>query len=168
MFDLNKPASLEKVAESEALIRFPDCDPFNHLNNSRYIDYFINAREDHLMKVYRFNMYRYIKELNKGWVVGMNQISYLKPAMLMETVVIQSTIREMHEKDLLVEMTMLDKEKRRMKALLWTRFYHIDFATMRTVAHDAEMMEQFKLLENPLENVNSFEQRLAQLRVPVA
>jgi acyl-CoA thioester hydrolase len=44
MFDLNKPASLEKVPESEALIRFPDCDPFNHLNNSRYIDYFINAR----------------------------------------------------------------------------------------------------------------------------
>jgi thioesterase-3 len=168
MFDLNKPASFEKVAETEALIRFADCDPFNHLNNSRYIDYFINAREDHLMKVYKFDMYRYIKERNMGWVVGMNQISYLKPAMLMETVVIQSTIREMNEKDLLVEMTMFDKEKRKLKSLLWTRFYHIDFATMRSAPHDEEMMKQFKLLENPLENINSFEQRLAQLRVPMA
>src|SRR5215471_5313854 len=102
-----KPASLEKIAESESLIRFPDCDPFNHLNNSRYLDYFINAREDHLLNIYRFNMYEYIKEQKRGWVVGMNQIAYLKPAMLMETVIIQSTIRELKEKDLLVEMCML-------------------------------------------------------------
>ena len=26
--------------ESEVVIRFPDCDPFRHLNNSRYVDYF--------------------------------------------------------------------------------------------------------------------------------
>ena len=29
-------------------IRFNDGDLFGHLNNSRYLDYFINAREDHL------------------------------------------------------------------------------------------------------------------------
>ena len=40
---------LEKTIESKVKIRFPDCDPFNHLNNSKYIDYIINAREDHLL-----------------------------------------------------------------------------------------------------------------------
>ena len=48
---------MQKAFESEALIRFPDCDPFNHLNNAHYLDYFINAREDHLMNGMGFNIY---------------------------------------------------------------------------------------------------------------
>jgi acyl-CoA thioester hydrolase len=30
------------ILESKAIIRFSDCDPFNHLNNSSYINYFFN------------------------------------------------------------------------------------------------------------------------------
>ena len=29
-------------------VRFQDCDPFGHLNNARYIDYFLNARQDQI------------------------------------------------------------------------------------------------------------------------
>ena len=163
-----KPASLEKIAESESLIRFPDCDPFNHLNNSRYLDYFINAREDHLLNIYRFNMYEYIKEQKRGWVVGMNQIAYLKPAMLMETVIIQSTIRELKEKDLLVEMCMLNREKTKIKALLWSKFFHIDLATQKSLPHSAELIDYFRPLENPLVNIGSFEERVMQLRGPIS
>ena len=58
----------DKIFESECLIRFSDCDPFNHLNNSRYIDYFINAREDHLLAYHDFNLYDLAKEKKLGWV----------------------------------------------------------------------------------------------------
>lgn len=61
---------MEKVLESKVKIRFQDCDPFNHLNNSRYIDYFINAREDQLIKHYDLNVYEYVKKFGKGWVVS--------------------------------------------------------------------------------------------------
>ena len=54
--------TLERAPQSEVLVRFADCDPFNHLNNSKYIDYFINAREDHLIKYYYFDIYRMAKE----------------------------------------------------------------------------------------------------------
>jgi acyl-CoA thioester hydrolase len=37
-------------------IRFSDCDPFGHLNNSKYLDYFINAREDHLKENYDIDL----------------------------------------------------------------------------------------------------------------
>ncbi len=33
-----------KEPETQIVIRFQDCDPFGHLNNARYIDYFVNAR----------------------------------------------------------------------------------------------------------------------------
>ena len=79
-----------QLLESSHLIRFPDCDGFNHLNNARYLDYFINAREDQVWDAYDINIYHMAKAEGKSWVVGSNQIAYLKPAMLMETVVIQS------------------------------------------------------------------------------
>ena len=34
---------MEKVLKSRAKVRFQDCDPFNHLNNARYIDYFLKV-----------------------------------------------------------------------------------------------------------------------------
>jgi acyl-CoA thioester hydrolase len=39
---------MEKTPISFYTVRFNDCDPLGHLNNSKYIDYFLNAREDHL------------------------------------------------------------------------------------------------------------------------
>lgn len=153
-----------KVLESTALIRFPDCDPFNHLNNARYLDYFINAREDHLWANYGLNIYAYGKEHGRSWVVGQNQIAYLKPAMLMEQVVIQSTLLELGETDLLVEMLMWNKDKTKLKAILWSRFVHFNLVTQKRDNHTQELMEYFKPLENPLLQKMDFEQRVAQLR----
>src|SRR5579862_9231579 len=101
----------QKTWETEHLIRFPDCDPFNHLNNSKYLDYFINAREDHLLQYYGFNIYQYAKEKGVSWVVALNQVAYLKPATLMETVVIQTTLFKMAEKEVWVEMRMWNESK---------------------------------------------------------
>lgn len=155
---------LNRTPESTLLIRFPDCDPFNHLNNSRYIDYFINAREDHLQEHYNLNIYAYGRQHGKSWVVGQNQIAYLKPAMLMETVVIQSTILELGETDILVEMQMWDRKKSQLKSVLWSRFVHFNLTTQKRDNHSAELMEYFKPLENPLPEKVDFEQRVAHLR----
>ena len=46
-----------QILSSTAVIRFQDCDPYAHLNNGRYLDYFMNAREDQLLKMYGFNIY---------------------------------------------------------------------------------------------------------------
>src|SRR5215218_5334670 len=106
-----------KVWESSSLIRFPDCDPFNHLNNARYIDYFINAREDHLRAQLDFNIYAYAREHGRSWVVRQNQIVYLRPAFLMEVVVIDSTVLRFGDKDILVEMKMWDEAKSKLKSV---------------------------------------------------
>jgi acyl-CoA thioester hydrolase len=42
---------LKKTLQSKMKIRFHDCDPFHHLNNSRYIDYIVTARGDQLLKI---------------------------------------------------------------------------------------------------------------------
>ncbi|HET6992252.1 MAG TPA: acyl-CoA thioesterase [Bacteroidia bacterium] len=153
-----------KVFETTHLIRFPDCDPFNHLNNSRYIDYFINAREDHLTTFHNFQIYKYAKETGKSWVVSQNQIAYLVPAMLMEKVIIQSTILEWNESDILVEMRMWDENKTRLKSLLWTKFVHIDLRESKRIIHEQQLTDSFAEHVNHLENSVSFEERLTDIR----
>lgn len=153
-----------KVWESKVLIRFPDCDPFNHLNNARYIDYFINAREDHIMDNLNFNIYQYAAQQGFGWVVGKNQIAYLKPAFLMETVVIDSTLLKAGEREVLVEMKMWNERKDKLKAILWSNFVHINMKTQKPESHSGELMGIFKPFENPLPSPMSFEERIEQLR----
>jgi len=66
MFDTQ---NLPKELESTAIARFQDCDPFSHLNNARYIDYFLNARENQLALSYNFNIFDHGKTLNANWVM---------------------------------------------------------------------------------------------------
>ena len=158
----------EKIFESEALIRFSDCDPFNHLNNSRYIDYFINAREDHLLQFHGFNMYRYAIEKGLSWVVSLSHIAYLKPAFLNETVVIQSTLRELKQKEVWVEMLMWNKDKTVLKSLFWSMVTHYNLHTKKAEVHSGELHELFKPLENPFPRAITFEERLAEIKSKTA
>jgi YbgC/YbaW family acyl-CoA thioester hydrolase len=153
-----------KTPESTHAIRFPDCDPFNHLNNSRYIDYFINAREDHVLNNYDFDIYRYAQKTGKSWVVAQNQIAYFAPALLMEKVVIQTRMLEWDQSDILVEMRMFDEQKTKLKALLWTTFVHYDLVNLKRLDHDDSITGMFKQYEYPLEEKVTFEQRITDIK----
>lgn len=155
---------MTNTPESTVLIRFPDCDPFNHLNNSRYIDYFINAREDHLQEHYNLNIYAYGQEHGKSWVVGQNKIAYLKPAMLMEQVVIQSSILKLSDTDILVEMLMWNRKKTKVKAVLWSTFVHFNLVEQRRDTHSKELIDYFKPLVVEHENQLNFDDRVLQLK----
>ena len=153
-----------KTPESTYLVRFPDCDPFNHLNNSKYIDYFINAREDHLAAFHNFEIHKYAYKTGKSWVVSQNQVCYLVPAVLMEKIIIQSTILEWNSSDILVEIRMWDENKTRLKSVLWTRFVHIDLKELKRVNHDQSLTDAFAEEINSLTKSMSFEERVADIR----
>ena len=155
---------ISRTWESKTLIRFPDCDPFNHLNNARYIDYFINAREDHIMANLNFNIYHYATQNGMGWVVSKNQIAYLRPALLMETVLIDSTILRADIREVLVEMKMWNERKDKIKSVLWSNFVHINMKTHKPENHSIELMELFKPFENPLPQQLSFDERVEQVK----
>ena len=156
--------TLEKYPETKELIRFPDCDSFGHLNNARYIDYFMNAREDHLMKFYELNIYNYPKETGKAWVVAQNQIAYLRSALLMETVTIQSRLLNVGKKRLLVEMQMFNEDKTSLKAVIWAVFAHVDMKNQKSIEHAPDIMEFLKSVEAPIDNMVDFNQRVSELR----
>jgi acyl-CoA thioester hydrolase len=85
--------------------------------------------------------------------------------MLMETVVIDSTMLAWRERDVLVELRMWNQAKTDLKALLWSTFVHVDLKTGRSIRHSEEYTRRFKLYEAPLpEPSPTFDERLAALR----
>lgn len=156
--------TLEKLPESSLKIRFPDCDPFNHLNNSKYIDYMINAREDQLMEYYHFDIYKLAREKGLSWVVAQNQIAYLAPAVLMETVTIQTRLLSYEDKSLVFEALMWNEHKTSLKAILRSKLVHFNLCTKKSELHSAELMDLFKQIVNPVSGVSSFEERLKGLK----
>ncbi len=156
--------AFQKSAESKIKIRFPDCDPFNHLNNSKYIDYIINAREDHLLQFYNWDIHKLTREKGISWVVAQNQIAYLVPANLMETVTIQTRLIQFDERSLLMEAFMWNEEKTILKAVLWCKFVHVDLKTKKSLIHSEELLNFFKQIENPVVDTPSFENRIKNLK----
>ena len=133
-------------------VRFSDCDPFQHLNNARYLDYMINAREDHLKEHYGIDLADFAKQ-GLGWVVTSHEINYLKPARYNEGICIKSTLLDATEYSLLVEVTMQDMKESHLKAILWTRFTPINLATGKRTEHPAEFMEFANKVVEPIETL---------------
>ena len=121
-------------------VRFSDCDPMGHLNNARYIDYMLNAREDHLKQAYQINLLEYHKQ-GIGWVVRRHDIQYVRPAFYNETVCIESRLIELTESHVLVEMLMYDESQIALKAIMWTNFTSVDVKTGRRKEHPAAFMD---------------------------
>ena len=142
-----------KPLRNKVRIRFQDCDPFGHLNNSRYLDYFMNAREDQVLEAYDFDIYKYSKTEGLGWVIAQSNIVYLKPAVLMEEVTMESQIIMVKPKMIHVEMRMLDKNGS-LKCLLWVHFVHVDIRSARSVPHGDEFQAIFEKVCMPIDQAS--------------
>lgn len=154
----------KKVLESKMKIRFHDCDPFNHLNNSKYIDYIITAREDQLLDNYDFDLYKLAHEKGIGWVAAQTQISYMAPVFPMEEVTIQTQLIACSEKSLLLEAFMWNTDKTVLKAVMWTKLVHFNLVTQKSHVHSEELMQFFMEIVNPLLPEVSFEERVKNLK----
>jgi len=153
---------MNKTPQTTVRVRFQDCDPYNHLNNSKYLDYFINAREDQLIEHYGIDVFDHVKTTGTAWVVASNQILYLKPALVMEEVIIGSKLIAFDSKRLTVEMFMWNKDKTELKSVLWVKFLHCDFVKNKAADHAEDLMRLFEQIVVPLET-QVFEERCAVL-----
>lgn len=137
---------MNKVPSSVYTVRFSDCDPLGHLNNGRFIDYFLNAREDHLQEHYSINLKHFYNE-GVSWVVNSHEITYLRPADYTERVRINSRVLHVAPDHLLVEMRMTDERETHLKSLMWSRFVPINVKTGRRENHSDSFMEFARSVE---------------------
>lgn len=155
---------MEKNPFSFYRIRFSDCDPFGHLNNARYIDYFLNAREDHLKDHYQIDLKDFYGQ-GIGWLVGSHEIIYRKPAPYNERVYIGSALLKIvDDNTLLVEMLMMDEKQSHVKSILWTTFIPVNVKTGRREAPPASFLAFAKTIESDIDIAQGLKAREMSLR----
>jgi YbgC/YbaW family acyl-CoA thioester hydrolase len=143
---MNTESTLEPTSKDK--IRFYDCDPFGHLNNSRYLDYILNAREIHLKDFYGISLDEAYRA-GTVWVISGHEILYLKPAVFNEMVCIQTSLFSASETQVRVEGIMFNENKSSLKAVLWTKFTCVQLATGKKQPHTPEFMGFAKRVMHP-------------------
>lgn len=162
---MEKNKTLLKAPESSYVIRFQDCDPLGHLNNVRYLDVFLNAREEHTLKYYALNLMQLLKQHRTAWVVTNHQIAYIRPADHGETVHIQTRIVHFDNSTIVVESVMLDDNRSKLKSLLWTTYRYISTETAKPTDHSDDIMDLLEDLddEDISYDPDGFQQRIRKV-----
>lgn len=154
---------INKTPVSVYKIRFNDCDMFGHLNNARYLDYLINAREDHLKDHHNFDINHYYKN-DFAWVINSHEIVYIRPAVYNEMVAIQSTLLNIENDSLHVETMMMNENKDHIKAIMRSKLIPINIKTGRREQHLPEFMDWAKTLVNTeIDLSKNFQERTMEL-----
>jgi acyl-CoA thioester hydrolase len=151
MFQYNPDIHYPTETESRVVIRFQDCDPLRHLNNAKYFDYFFNAREDQVPKLYGLEIIDLIKTYKAAWVVYNHNISYVKPAMVGEWVRIMSRILWYNHNTIVVEYYMTDDSKTQLKTVLWSTMRYVTLADGKSTDHSGAVQDFLKATSENLD-----------------
>lgn len=123
---------MEKEISTQVKIRFSDCDPIGHLNNVKYLEYMMNAREDHVEMFYGFTYEEYIKKTGCTWITVQNDIAYLKEVQANTRVYITSKTIKITDRVDVVEILMKSLDGNIIHAVLWTTVIYFNMKTRRS------------------------------------
>jgi acyl-CoA thioester hydrolase len=140
---------LVRTPETSHRIHFQDCDMLGHLNNARYLDYFLNAREDQVAEHYALNMGELARAQQAAWVITKHHLSYLKPARQGVTVLIRTQLIHFDNSNLVVEMQMRSADGQRLLALLWSEMAFVKLPAGTRLDHADDLMDQLEELDVP-------------------
>ncbi len=150
---------MEKHLKSTKEIRFADCNPFNHLNSFKYLEYLIESFEDHFKVFYKLDLFKHIQDTGKGWLLVSNQIRCVTPAQANEKVWVESKVIQLSSNEMLIEVQMWDKKLTHIKAFGWLRYEYRDMITLQNVQQPNEIVDLLKTALVSIDH-NVFEDRV--------
>lgn len=154
---------MEKEISSIVKIRFSDCDPIGHLSNVKYLEYMMNAREDHVEAFYGFTYEDYIKETGCTWIALQNEIAYLKEVRANKKVKITSKTIEITDRISKIEILMKSEDGSIIHAVLWLTVIYFNMRTRKSEMVSAEIKNRFEVYLVKLDQ-KDFQSRVNFLR----
>lgn len=135
---------MKKELSSTVKIRFSDCDPIGHLNNVKYLEYMMNAREDHVEQFYGFTYEGYAKKTGCMWITLQNELAYLKEVRYNTTVLVTSKTIFISDRISKVELLMKSEDEKVVYAVLWMTVVYFNLKTRKSEKQPQEIQNQFK------------------------
>lgn len=141
-------AEMEKnqysIFESELTVRPDDIDMFNHVHNSKYLDYVLAARYEQMDKDYGMSWEKFT-ELGYGWVVTQVHINYKRPLVMGDVMLIKTGILAMNEKGCTVQFQILNKKNYKIAADGLFEYAMINLHTKRACKVTEEMIKAYSI-----------------------
>ena len=154
---------MEKEISSVAKVRFSDCDPIGHLNNVKYLDYMLNAREDHVEHGYGFTYEEYTRKTGCTWITVQNEIAYLKEVRYNAKIQISSKTIEIGDRLSKVEILMKSEDGETIHCVLWMTVIYFNMKTRLSESHPEETKDLFRKFLVTLEE-RDFQSRVQNFR----
>ena len=125
-------------------IAFRDCDAFGILYNTRYLDYVMDARYDHLIDYYDMDFLKHHYSGGGMFVIVSHQTSYFEPAKAHEDVLISTSTIIADAGKMLVEGAITSLDGKRLKFHQWTRLKVLNPRTGRSSAISDDELTQLR------------------------
>lgn len=94
---------------TELTVRPDDIDMFQHVHNSRYLDYIQAARYDQMVNCYQLSMEEFLA-MGFGWVVKKATINYKRPLILSDVMVVSTQVQEINGSDAMIDFEIVNKK----------------------------------------------------------
>lgn len=154
---------MNKEISTTVKIRFSDCDPIGHLNNVKYIEYMLNAREDHVESFYGFTYEEYTRQTGCTWITIQNEIAYLKEVRYNAKVQISSKTIEVGDRISKVEIVMKSEDGKTIHSVLWITVIYFNMKTRTSEIHPPETRAKFEKFLVNIEQ-KDFQSRISYFR----
>jgi thioesterase-3 len=132
------------IFESELNVRPDDIDMFNHVHNSKYLDYVLAARYEQMDRYYGMSWQKFA-ELGFGWVVAKVTISFKRPLKIGDQMVVRTGILEMTEKGSTVQFEIVNKNTGKVCSDGIFDYVMIDLKTQRSCKVTAAMIKAYSI-----------------------
>ena len=154
---------MQKEISNLSRIRFSDCDPIGHLNNVKYLEYMLKAREDHVESGYGFTYEEYTRKTGCTWITIQNEIAYLKEVRYNAKVIISSKTIEVGDRVSKVEILMKSEDGKTIHAILWMTVIYFNMKTRKSDVHPEDTKRLFEKFLVDLEE-KDFKERTGYFR----
>jgi thioesterase-3 len=132
------------IFESELNVRPDDIDMFNHVHNSKYLDYVLAARYEQMDKFYGMS-WQSFTEQGYGWVVAKVTIAFKRPLKLGDQLIVKTGILEMTEKGSTVQFEIINKATGKVASDGIFEYVMIDLNTKRSCKVTEEMIKAYSI-----------------------
>ena len=149
---------MENGISSPIKVRFSDCDPIGHLNNVKYLEYMLNAREDYVESYFGFNYEEYIKKTGCTWITVQNEIAYLKEVRANNYVKISNKTIAVSDRMVTVELIMSSEDGSVIHSVLWITVIYFN---MKTRKSEIQPLEVQKLFHKDFEDLGIWSEKLS-------
>ena len=129
---------------SEIPVRPDDIDMFQHVHNSRYLDYIQAARYDQMIRCYKMSMEEFMI-MGYGFVVKKAELNFKRALIMGDVMLISTQVKEFNGSDITVEFEIVNKKNEKISCDGVMLYTMINLKTGRSEKVPEEIQTKFSI-----------------------